>query len=202
MKKLVFATNNQHKLNEIRLVLGNEFKLVTLAEAGIDIEISEPYDSLEANAREKAEVIFKITGLDCFSEDTGLEVHALHGAPGVRSARFAGEHASADENMQKLISAMAGLENRAARFRTVIHLILENEHFQFTGICKGTIIAESRGKQGFGYDPVFIPEGSEKTFAEMTLRRRKNSATGPRQCGILIEFFKRKIIYLHKFTLH
>lgn len=194
MKKLVFATNNQHKLNEIRLVLGNEFKLVTLAEAGIDIEISEPYDSLEANAREKAEVIFKITGLDCFSEDTGLEVHALHGAPGVRSARFAGEHASADENMQKLISAMAGLENRAARFRTVIHLILENEHFQFTGICKGTIIAESRGKQGFGYDPVFIPEGSEKTFAEMNPEEKKEFSHRAMAMRELTHFLKEKNI--------
>jgi XTP/dITP diphosphohydrolase len=168
-KSLIFATNNQHKAEEIRFVLGDKFSIKTLAEAGIDIEIPEPHDTLEENAREKSVVIHRLTGGNCFSEDTGLEVTALGGAPGVRSARYAGEDANFDNNISKLLAALDGISERAARFRTVISLFLDGKEYQFEGICPGTIITERKGNNGFGYDPVFIPGGADKSFAEMTM---------------------------------
>jgi XTP/dITP diphosphohydrolase len=168
-KSLIFATNNQHKAEEIRFVLGDKFSIKTLAEAGIDIEIPEPHDTLEENAREKSVVIHRLTGGNCFSEDTGLEVTALGGAPGVRSARYAGEDANFDNNISKLLAALDGISERAAQFRTVISLFLDGKEYQFEGICPGTIITERKGNNGFGYDPVFIPGGADKSFAEMTM---------------------------------
>jgi XTP/dITP diphosphohydrolase len=150
-------------------VLGDKFSIKTLAEAGIDIEIPEPHDTLEENAREKSVVIHRLTGGNCFSEDTGLEVTALGGAPGVRSARYAGEDANFDNNISKLLAALDGISERAARFRTVISLFLDGKEYQFEGICPGTIITERKGNNGFGYDPVFIPGGADKSFAEMTM---------------------------------
>ncbi len=167
MEKLIFATNNQHKVEEIRLVLGDRFEIVTLKDAGIDIEIAEPHFTLEENAREKSVTIYNLTAKNCFSEDTGLEVTVLNGEPGVKSARYAGENASFSDNVEKLLENMQLATNREARFRTVISLILDEQEFQFEGICNGKIIQEKRGKEGFGYDPVFIPDGSEMTFAEM-----------------------------------
>lgn len=167
MNKIIFATNNQHKVDEIRQVLGNRFEIITLEEAGINIDIPEPHDSLEANAREKSSTIFLLTGQDCFAEDTGLEVAALNGEPGVKSARYSGEERSFSANIEKLLRNMSGQENRRARFRTVISLIMDQQDVQFQGVCEGIITREQRGTNGFGYDPVFIPSGADLTFAEM-----------------------------------
>ena len=170
--KLIFATNNQHKAEEIRLVVGNTFEVITLKEAGIDIDIPEPYDTLEENASGKSGTIFKMTGINCFSEDTGLEVSALNGEPGVKSARYAGDSRSFDANIEKLLINLSDKPDRTARFRTVISLLIDNRETFFEGVCEGHIIEEKRGKQGFGYDPVFVPAGSDKTFAEMTLEEK------------------------------
>lgn len=167
--QLIFATNNQHKVQEVRSLLNNSFTLITLAEAGIDRDIPEPYATLEENAREKSMTIYQLTGSDCFSEDTGLEVAALGGAPGVHSARYAGAQATADQNIDKLLQTLPSQQSRAAQFRTVISLIEQGTEITFEGICKGRIAETPSGKKGFGYDPVFIPEGATRCFAEMDL---------------------------------
>ncbi len=174
MNKLIFATNNQHKVEEVRIVLGNVFDIITLRGAGININIAEPHDTLEANASEKSFTIFTLTQQNCFSEDTGLEVYALRGEPGVKSARYAGEERSFEANIDKLLENLKTSVNRTARFRTIISLILNGEEKQFEGICEGIILKERRGINGFGYDSVFTPDGSNKTFAEMHLEE-KNS---------------------------
>jgi XTP/dITP diphosphohydrolase len=170
--KLIFATNNRHKEEEIRLVVGASFEIITLKEAGIDIDIPEPYDTLEENASAKSRAIFEMAGANCFSEDTGLEADALNGEPGVKSARYAGDNRSFDANIEKLLVNLSDKPVRTARFRTVISLLIDGEENLFEGICKGRIINEKRGKEGFGYDPVFIPDGSDKTFAEMDLEEK------------------------------
>jgi XTP/dITP diphosphohydrolase len=167
MRKIIFASNNKHKADEIRAVLGSQFDIITLKEAGIEIDIPEPHETLQENAREKSMVIHRLTGMDCFSEDTGLEVDALNGAPGVRSARYAGEHANADDNLQKLLAAMKGIDNRTARFRTVVSLVLNGQEYIFEGECEGTITDQASGRTGFGYDPVFRPAQYDQTFAEL-----------------------------------
>lgn len=167
--QLIFATNNQHKVQEVRSLLNNSFTLITLAEAGIDRDIPEPHATLEENAREKAMTIYQLTGSDCFSEDTGLEVAALGGAPGVHSARYAGAQATADQNINKLLQKLTSQQSRAAQFRTVISFIEQGTEIAFEGICKGRIAETPSGKKGFGYDPVFIPEGATRCFAEMDL---------------------------------
>ncbi len=170
--KLIFATNNQHKVEEIRSILGNKFGIISLQEAGISIDIPEPHDTLEANAAEKSKTIYKLTGINCFSEDTGLEVRSLNGAPGVKSARYAGEEKSFDKNIIKLLNQLQKHEDRSARFHTVISLIIDGKDTFFDGICNGEIIAEKRGISGFGYDPVFRPKGALKTFAEMDIKEK------------------------------
>ncbi len=172
MNTIIFATNNENKVSEVRAILDETFRILSLKEAGIDIDIPEPYDSLEENAREKAIVIRRLTQQNCFAEDTGLEVTSLNGEPGVKSARYAGENRSFENNIDKLLSKLDNQENRKAQFRTIICLICNGKEKIFEGICKGTIIAERRGISGFGYDPVFIPEGSTKTFAEMTMAEK------------------------------
>ncbi len=169
METLVFATNNDNKVAEIRAVFGSLFEVIPLKEAGILIDIPEPHNTLEENAREKSSTIYKLTGANCFAEDTGLEVTALHGEPGVRSARYAGDKADFDKNVELLLKNLKGETHREARFRTVISLILDGNEYQFEGICAGTITEELTGNKGFGYDPVFIPEGGSKTFAEMSM---------------------------------
>ena len=169
MNTIIFATNNKNKVEEVRAILDNEFKILSLNEAGIDIDIPEPFDSLEKNAREKANVIYKLTNQNCFSEDTGLEVETLNGEPGVKSVRYAGDERAFEKNIDKLLSKLAGKENRKAQFKTVICLISSGKEKFFEGICKGTIIAERRGKSGFGYDAIFVPDGSGKSFAEMAM---------------------------------
>lgn len=167
-KKLVFATNNAHKLDEISSILGEKVELLSLKDIHCHVDIPETADTLEGNAMLKAEYIYKNYGLDCFADDTGLEVEALNGAPGVYSARYAGgERHNAEANMQKLLQNMQGVQNRKAQFRTAICLILDGKKHLFEGIVKGEIIKEKRGSSGFGYDPIFVPEGYTKTFAEL-----------------------------------
>lgn len=191
MTTLIFATNNQHKVDEIKSVIGDEFNIITLKEAGIDIDIPEPHDSLEKNASEKSSVIHKLTNQNCFSEDTGLEVEALNGEPGVKSARYAGEGKNFQDNIDKLLNNLAGKTNHNAHFRTVISLILDNKEYLFEGICEGKIIADQKGKNGFGYDPVFIPNGSNKTFAEMTMEEKAVFSHRRKATDELIEFLHR-----------
>jgi XTP/dITP diphosphohydrolase len=191
MDTIIFATNNQHKVNEVRSVLGKSFNIITLKEAGIDIDIPEPHDTLEANATEKSKTIFNLTHKNCFSEDTGLEVEALHGEPGVKSARYAGENTSFDDNIEKLLLNLSTAVNKTARFRTVISLILEGEEYFFEGICTGKIINERRGNNGFGYDPVFVPDGSEKTFAEMDMEEKNNFSHRKKAMEKLINFLNK-----------
>lgn len=167
--KIIFATNNNHKVQELQSVVPANIEIITLKQAGIDIDIPEPYDTLEENAIEKAKTIYSITQLACFSEDTGLEVYALNGAPGVQSARYAGAEKSFDKNIEKLLNELKDKKDRSAQFRTVVCLIMDGKQFLFEGICKGRIIEQRRGEGGFGYDPVFVPEGADKTFAEMTI---------------------------------
>ncbi|HAO47762.1 MAG TPA: RdgB/HAM1 family non-canonical purine NTP pyrophosphatase [Ferruginibacter sp.] len=191
MNHLIFATNNQHKVDEIRSVLGTKFNIITLKEAGIHIDIPEPHDTLEENASEKSTTIFNLTGQDCFSEDTGLEVPALNGEPGVKSARYAGENRSFDANIEKLLANMAHKEDKTARFRTVISLMLDKKEYRFEGICKGRIIPEKKGENGFGYDPVFIPDGSEKTFAQMGMEEKNQYSHRKKAMEKLIAFLNK-----------
>jgi XTP/dITP diphosphohydrolase len=159
-------------VDEIRSVLPCDFEIINLKEAGIEIDIPEPHDTLEANASEKSKTIFKMTGVSCFSEDTGLEVMVLNGEPGVKSARYAGDGRSFNANIEKLLINLAGKQDRSARFRTVISLLIDGKENLFEGICGGKIIEEKRGEQGFGYDPVFIPVGSSRTFGEMSMQEK------------------------------
>ena len=171
--KLIFATNNQQKVIEIRAVLPPSFEIITLQEAGIDMDIPEPHDTLEKNADEKATTIYHLTGSDCFGEDSGLEADTLGGGPGVHSARYAGEERSFQKNIDKLLHNLSDKENRQAQFRTVICLLKGGDKYYFEGVCRGRIIAEQKGVKGFGYDPVFIPDGANKTFAEMAMNEKK-----------------------------
>jgi XTP/dITP diphosphohydrolase len=186
--KIIFATNNQHKVEEIRSALPPNFTIITLKEAGIDIDIPEPHDTLEDNAAEKARTIFGLTHTDCFSEDTGLEVYSLNNEPGVRSARYAGEDKAFDKNVEKLLLNLKGSTDRKARFRTVICLILDGKEYFFEGICEGAIISVPRGAKGFGYDPVFVPEGSNKTFAEMSMEEKNGFSHRKKALDKLVAF--------------
>ncbi|MBI2729704.1 MAG: RdgB/HAM1 family non-canonical purine NTP pyrophosphatase [Sphingobacteriales bacterium] len=170
--KLIFASNNLHKIEEIRSYFGEGFEFITMKEAGIDIDIPEPHETLEENAREKSTTIFRLTQQNCFSEDTGLEVDALNGEPGVKSARYSGEDRNYARNTNYLLQKMDGITNRAARFRAVASLIMDGKEYQFEGVCEGSITTETYGDKGFGYDPVFKPEGSTFTFAEMSLEEK------------------------------
>lgn len=196
MQTLIFATNNQHKIEEIRHVLQNRFRIITLAEAGIYTDIPEPHDTLEENAIEKSMVIHRMTGKDCFSEDTGLETEALGGLPGVRSARFAGETADAEANIDKLLSSLKGESNRRARFRTIICLLIGGKTHLFEGVCQGRIAEERKGSSGFGYDAVFVPDGSEKTFGEMNLEEKNSYSHRRKATDKLIAFLKNENDFL------
>lgn len=190
MDTLIFATNNQYKVDEIRQALGNLFEIITLKEAGIDIDIPEPHHTLEANASEKSATIYKLTKKNCFSEDTGLEVVALNGDPGVHSARYAGENRSFKANIEKLLKNMKATKNRQARFRTIISLIINKKEIQFEGICEGEIILEERGVNGFGYDPVFVPAGSNRTFGEMNTAEKSVFSHRKKAMDKLIAFLQ------------
>jgi XTP/dITP diphosphohydrolase len=188
MKRIIFATNNKHKADEIRIILGEKFEIITLKEASIFVDIPEPFHTLKENAIEKATVIFNMKKEDCFSEDTGLEVEALDGAPGVFSARFAGEQATAEDNIQKLLLALEGKENRKACFTTCICLILNGVHYFFEGKCNGTIAKTVKGEKGFGYDPVFIPEGYQHTFAELDPKIKSEISHRKKAVAQMVDF--------------
>ena len=192
MITLIFATNNRNKVEEIRTVTGDQFNIIPLEEAGILIDIPEPHDSLEKNASEKSSVIHLLTKQNCFSEDTGLEVSALNGEPGVKSARYAGDGRDFQKNIAKLLTKLGNDTNRDARFRTVISLILDEKEYLFEGICEGKIIAEQKGIKGFGYDPVFVPDGSDKTFAEMSMEEKNIFSHRRKATDKLIHFLKTK----------
>ena len=189
---LIFATNNQHKVEEILSLVGDQFNIITLKEAGIDIDIPEPHDIIEANASEKSKTIYQLTKQNCFGDDTGLEVEALNGEPGVKSARYAGEQKSFDDNIDKLLTNLAGRENRNAQFKTVISLMWNGKEYLFEGTIKGKIINNRRGKHGFGYDSVFIPEGSNKTFGEMELPEKNLFSHRRKATDKLIKFLKQQ----------
>ncbi|WP_167611047.1 non-canonical purine NTP diphosphatase [Maribellus sediminis] len=187
---LVFATNNQHKLKELQAILGNEFRLLSLKDIGCDEDIPEEQPTLEGNASQKSFYIFDKYGYNCFADDTGLEIEALNGEPGVYSARYAGEEKSAEANMKKVLEKMAKINQRNARFRTVISLIINGEEKLFEGIVNGEILTEKRGNSGFGYDPVFLPEGKEQSFAEMDLAEKNKISHRGRAVQKLVEYLK------------
>ncbi|MEP6615440.1 MAG: RdgB/HAM1 family non-canonical purine NTP pyrophosphatase [Ginsengibacter sp.] len=189
--ELIFATNNENKVNEIRAVLEDSYHIVSLVESGIFIDIPEPFDTIQENAVEKATVIYKLTGKDCFGEDTGLETEALNGEPGVKSARYAGDDRSFSKNITKLLNNLAGNENRRAQFRTVIALVIKGNCYTFEGICKGLIIAEERGNNGFGYDGVFVADGATKTFGEMTMQEKNVFNHRRKAVDQLTDFLKK-----------
>jgi XTP/dITP diphosphohydrolase len=191
---LVFATNNQHKVTEIRSVIGSRFNIISLQEAGIDIDIPEPHPTLEANATEKSQTIHRLTNQHCFSEDTGLEVAVLNGEPGVKSARYAGDGRDFQQNIVKLLRNLEGHADRSAQFRTVISLILNNKEYQFEGICKGKIAVAQKGSEGFGYDPVFIPDDTEKTFGEMSIEEKNKYSHRKKAVAKLIDFLNQQSI--------
>lgn len=193
MRKLVFATNNAHKLEEIRAILGEKVEILSLKDIHCDTDIPETAGTLEGNAALKAEFIYKHYGLDCFADDTGLEVEALGGAPGVYSARYAGgEGHDSEANMKKLLKELSGETNRKAQFRTAICLIEGGEEHLFEGVVKGEIIEEKRGNSGFGYDPVFVPEGFSRTFAELGAEIKNQISHRARAVQCLCEYLNRK----------
>ena len=193
MKKLVFATNYAHKLVEIRAILGDKVEILSLNDINCHADIPETADTLEGNAELKAAYIYTNYGLDCFADDTGLEVEALNGAPGIYSARYAGgEGHDSEANMKKLLTEMAGKTNRNAQFRTAICLIEKGNKHLFEGIVKGRIIEAKRGNSGFGYDPVFIPEGYNETFAEMGNAEKNKISHRARAVAALCEYLQNE----------
>ncbi|NPA68827.1 MAG: non-canonical purine NTP diphosphatase [Chlorobi bacterium] len=171
--ELVFATNNKHKLEEVKKILNNKFKILSLNDINCFEEIPETQKTIKGNASQKAHYIYDKYKKNCFADDTGLEIEALNGEPGVYSARYAGENCSFEDNVKKVLQKLEGIKNRKARFKTVISLIINNKEYLFEGIINGTVIDKKRGKSGFGYDPIFLPDGFNKTFAEM-LPEEKN----------------------------
>jgi XTP/dITP diphosphohydrolase len=188
--ELIFASNNKHKIEELQAAIGSKIKVISLKDAGMDIDIPEPHDTLEENATEKATTIYRMTGKNCFSEDTGLEVAALNGEPGVKSARYAGEGRDFQMNIDKLLNNLSLHQDKRARFRSVISLMLDGKEIQFEGICEGRIISDGRGNKGFGYDPIFIPNGSEKTFAEMEIEEKNTFNHRRKAADKLVSFLQ------------
>lgn len=202
--KIVFATNNQHKLQEIRDILGSEFEIVSLKDIGCDVDIPETGNTLEENAMQKAQYVYDHYNLSCFADDTGLEVEALNGEPGVHSARYAeGTDHDSEANMAKLLRKLEGKDNRKARFRTVIALIQKQDVCpcgctsikkvnRFEGIVDGSIATEKHGTAGFGYDPIFVPEGYDKSFAELGESIKNGISHRARAVAKLAEYLKQK----------
>jgi len=188
MNKLIFATNNLHKLREIRQILKGKFEVDSLQDIGFQEEIAETSHTLEGNAILKARLIHQRYRRDCFADDTGLEIHALGGKPGVHSARYAGEDCISENNIQKVLLELNGAKDRKARFRTIIALILDGKEYLFEGIVNGTIISDKRGHDGFGYDPIFVPDGKELTFSEMSPEEKNKISHRGRALKKLTEF--------------
>lgn len=198
--KLIFATNNTHKLREIRSLISDEITILSLADAGINTEIPEDFETLEENAHQKSQFIYDITGTNCFADDTGLEVSALNGEPGVYSARYSRmgdlqfpDLEISEGNIHKLLLKLRNTTNRDARFRTVISLILDKQEFKFEGIAEGAILRTARGEKGFGYDPVFQPEGSSLSFAEMTLLEKNRLSHRGKAVEKLVDFLNQLV---------
>lgn len=191
MRRLVFATNNAHKLREVRDLLEGYAEILGLNDIGCQVEIPEHGRTLEDNAWIKANYVYCNFGYDCFADDTGLEIDALGGKPGVRSARYAGEECDAGKNIRKVLEELRDAPDRTARFRTVICLIVEGEEHYFEGVAEGRIIEEKRGAEGFGYDPVFLPDGYKETFAEMPLPLKNSISHRGRAIAALISWLKR-----------
>ncbi len=190
MRRLIFATNNAHKLGEVQALLGDAFELVTLRECGITEDIPETADTLEGNALQKARYVYEKTGLDCFADDTGLEVDALGGAPGVHSARYATDGHDFAANNRLLLKNLEGITDRTARFRTVIALILDGVEYTFEGRVEGTIATAESGSEGFGYDPLFVPSGEIITFAQMSAEAKNAISHRGRAVAKLVNFLK------------
>lgn len=190
MRKLVFATNNNHKLRELKQILSSEFELLSLSEIGCTDDIPETGTTLEANAAQKSFYIWDKYGIDCFADDTGLEIEALGNEPGVYSARYAGEGRKAADNMLKVLEKMKNETNRKARFRCVISLIIDGEEKQFEGIVEGNILAEKQGEAGFGYDPIFMPLGFNQSFAEMSANDKNQVSHRGRAVMKLVDYLK------------
>lgn len=222
--RIIFATNNDHKVTEIQAAIGSSLEVISLRQAGITIDIPEPHDTLEANATEKSATIYRLTGANCFSEDTGLEVAALNGEPGVKSARYAGEDRAFEKNIEKLLNKLNAVTtadaahpaatittadaahpassaaaevasptpatDRRARFRTVISLIWEGTEHQFEGVCNGHILPGPTGTGGFGYDPIFVPEGDTRSFAQMSLEEKNQYSHRRKAADQLVAFLK------------
>ncbi len=188
---LVFATNNQHKLLEINTILSDTFKILSLKDINCNDEIPETGDTLEANASQKAWYIYEKYNVNCFADDTGLEVDALNNAPGVYSARYAGEERSAGKNMEKVLHNLRGKTDRKAQFRTVISLIINGKEMLFDGVVKGRIIENERGGKGFGYDPIFVPDGYDETFAEMGISIKNRISHRANAVNKLSAYLKR-----------
>ncbi len=186
--KLVFATNNQNKVNEVQSLLPNHITILSLKDIGCEEDIPETQPTIEGNAIQKAQYVKEHYGYDCFADDTGLEVAALNGEPGVFSARYAGEQRNADDNMNKLLLELKNKEDRSAQFKTVVALILDEQQYTFEGICKGTIINEKRGEKGFGYDPIFTANGFEETFAQISLAEKNRVGHRGKAVQKLIDF--------------
>ncbi len=189
--KIVFATNNKHKIDEVQSLLGKEFELITLAACGITEDIPEEQDTLEGNASQKSHYLHDKMSVNCFADDTGLEVKALNGAPGVHSARYATDGHDFKANNQLLLENLKGNDNRSARFRTVISLILNGEEHLFEGIVEGRIIEQEQGEKGFGYDPLFIPNGYDRTFAQMTISEKNKISHRARATRKLVQFLQK-----------
>ena len=185
---LVFASNNEYKIREIKSLLGISFKLLSLSDINISEDIPEEEPLIEGNALSKARFVYNASGLDVFADDTGLEISALNGMPGVHSARFAGENKDSSANIEKVLSMLGDVNNREARFRTVIALILDKKEYLFEGIVNGTILREKRGTMGFGYDSIFLPDGKIRTFAEMELTEKNTVSHRARAFEKLREF--------------
>ncbi len=191
-RKLVFATNNQHKLNEIKNILNDRYDLVSLKDLNINEDIPEDYNSIEENAARKALFVYNKYKIDCFADDTGLEIEALNGEPGVYSARYAGDQCNFENNIKKVLRKLLGVKNRKARFRTVISLV-ENGHIvNFEGSINGKIIYQKRGIHGFGYDPIFQPDGYKQTFAEMTMDEKNKISHRAKAIEKLVSYLYRK----------
>jgi len=189
--KLLFATNNAHKLREIRGIAGNDYEIIGLMDVGFEGDIPETQDTIEANAVQKARYIFEKIHLDCFADDTGLEIDALDGRPGVYSARYAGENCSFDDNIRRVLKELEGVGNRKARFRCVICLISDGNEYLFEGRIEGTITEAPHGKGGFGYDPVFVPDGYNQTFAEIPAYLKNGISHRGRAMTKMMNFLKR-----------
>lgn len=188
--KLVFATNNKNKAIEIQQLIGDKFEILSLQDINCEEEIPEEQETIEGNAQQKAHYVFEKFQINVFADDTGLEIESLNGEPGVYSARYAGEERNPDKNMDKVLNLLANQTNRNAQFKTVICLIINQEEFLFEGIVKGKIIHDKRGNLGFGYDPIFIPNGYDRTFAEMTLEEKSHISHRAIAVNKMIEFLK------------